>query len=791
MMIKRGALSVALVTALIIVFALALQASSFAATAPSIIKVVFNSKQLVSAVNPVLKDGRVMISPQSFYSAMGAKYTWDSKTNTITATKGSITLKMTAGKKTAYRNGRAYPMDVAPIMVKGKILIPARFITEAFGLNILYNSKTKTLTIENNKLPVVGSLGNLKKLLAAAQNSGQGAYRSGMDSDMKITLQDGAESAAAPSTGASADYSATNVQVQGVDESDVAKTDGEYIYQVNNQRVVVAKVYPVSGMKIVSTLKFAENYSPRELYVDQKYMVVIGSSYRQYPGPVPLAPEPGVAAPDEPAAKRIAIGEIYPYRHTETTKAIIYDISDKTQIKQLREVELEGYYVSSRKIGSALYLVANNYIDYYTIMEQGQGSPTPAYRDTAGAKNFVNVRYQDIRYFPNSVEPNYLMVAGLNLNNPEQETQVSTYLGSGQNVYASTKNLYVAVTMYAQTLDQPAVMPIPGDTKPAIIMPPAASNTVVYKFALNQGKVEYKGKGEVPGTILNQFSMDEHNGFFRIATTKGDLWRNDEYTAKNNIYVLNDVLQMTGKIEDIAPGERIYSVRFMGVRGYMVTFKNVDPLFVIDLKNPQKPMILGALKIPGYSDYLHPYDDNHIIGFGKDTVELPQKDWEGNSAGTMAFYQGMKIAMFDVTDVTKPVEMFKELIGDRGTYSELLNNHKALLFSKEKNLMSFPVNLMEIKQALSSPDIPAYGEFTFQGAYVYNVDLVNGFTLKGRITHISAEDLLKSGDYWYDGNNYVNRILYIGDTLYTLSNAKIMANDIATLKEKGSLPIPQ
>ncbi|MHB1421279.1 MAG: beta-propeller domain-containing protein, partial [Bacillota bacterium] len=280
-------------------------------------------------------------------------------------------------------------------------------------------------------------------------------------------------------------------------------------------------------------------------------------------------------------------------------------------------------------------------------------------------------------------------------------------------------------------------------------------------------------------------------GYFRIATTKGEIWRNDEQTSKNNIYVLNDILQMSGKIEDIAPGERIYSVRFMGERGYMVTFQQVDPLFVIDLKDPQHPQILGALKIPGFSDYLHPYDENHIIGFGKDAVVLPQKDGSGNTVGTTAFYEGMKIAIFDVSDVAHPVEMFKEIIGDRGTYSELLNNPKALLFSKEKNLMALPVNLMEIKQAPTNTDFPAYGEFTFQGAYVYNVDLVHGFTLKGRITHMDTSDQIKAGDNWYDGNKNVDRILYIGDTLYTLSNSMIKANDISTLKEINSLPIPQ
>lgn len=230
----------------------------------------------------------------------------------------------------------------------------------------------------------------------------------------------------------------------------------------------------------------------------------------------------------------------------------------------------------------------------------------------------------------------------------------------------------------------------------------------------------------------------------------------------------------------------------MGDRGYMVTFKTVDPLFVIDLKNPENPKILGSLKIPGYSDYLHPYDENHIIGFGKDTAEVAIKDSKGNVIDTAAYYQGMKIAIFDVSDVTNPVEMFTEKIGDRGTDSELLRNHKALLFSREKNLLALPVTVMEVNDKSPDPDtaIHQYGQFTFQGAYVYNIDLVGGFRLKGRITHLSDDDYLKAGSRWYGSEKNIERILYIGDTLYTLSKGMFKANALEDLKEKKSLNIP-
>ncbi len=209
------------------------------------------------------------------------------------------------------------------------------------------------------------------------------------------------------------------------------------------------------------------------------------------------------------------------------------------------------------------------------------------------------------------------------------------------------------------------------------------------------------------------------------------------------------------------------------------------------MKDPAKPKILGALKIPGYSDYLQPYDENHLIGFGKDTVELSSKGVNGTDTPA-AFYQGMKIALFDVTDVNHPKELYKESIGDRGTDSELLHYHKALLFDKEKNLLSFPVQVMQIDPNESSPQagrFPQNGKFAFQGAYVYNLDLAKGFQLKGKITHITQEELQKSGQQYF-GDHHVLRIMYIGNTLYTVSLGTVKANDLSTLEDKNTLQIP-
>lgn len=656
------------------------------------------------------------------------------------------------------------------------ILMFALFTTSVTNTN---NASVQVNTQKPQTLPVVGSYEKLKTLLAEANKATARRSRQSMflqKAELAMKSADVGSDSMSASGAAAPDYSGTNVQVRGVDEADVVKTDGKFIYQVNEQKVLIIRAYPADKMEIVKTIEFEDkNFTPQELYVDKKHLVVIGST--NYNTPM-LQPEPGQA----PVEKRVqqTMPEIYPpFLVRNTVKAIIFDITNKEDISKIRETELDGVYISSRKIGSSLYLAANKYIDYYLI-EKDQLS-TPAFRDSAASGKFTDILYEDIKYFPGSPEPNYLMIASLDLEKPAEQMEVSTYLGAGQNIYSSEQNLYVAVTQYNTPLSDSIIK----QKAARLIRPQYQSGTTIYKFGLNRGQTNYLGKGEVPGTILNQFSMDEHNGYFRIATTKGEVWLGGDNTSKNNVYILDQNLKITGKIEDIAPGERIYSVRFMGGRAYMVTFKKVDPLFVIDLSVPKAPEILGQLKIPGYSDYLHPYDENHIIGFGKDAAEIPGQNW--------GYYQGMKIAVFDVSDVEHPIEKFKELIGDRGTDSELLHNHKALLFSKAKNLLAFPVRVMEIKDKVPGENaIQQYGQFSFQGAYVYNIDLVNGFKLKGKITHHDTgydTGYNTEFDRYSEMKNDVERIMYIEDTLYTTSKGMIKAHDLANLKETKILDL--
>lgn len=603
------------------------------------------------------------------------------------------------------------------------------------------------------KLPTVNTIENLKKLLEQCRGAGRNdlLYMDSAKGVGRIALETEKNEAAVPQDTA-VDFSQTNRQVAGVDEADIVKNDGKYIYHLQESGVNIITAVPADNMQVVSHIDVASNFMPQEMFVDSNHLVLIGSRY------------------------------FYEHNRDEQkfnqkgpcTQIVVYNIALRNKPIKVRQVEVEGNYISARKINNSLYVVADRYINYWDEAEKF----IPVYYDSSLGDSCQEIALDKVRYFPGCVTPDYLTIAGIDLNRESEPAQIDCFLGGGDTVYASAEALFIALEHYK-------FYPIPFVDMG--IMPASApeQRTKIFAFKLKaNGKFELTAEGEVPGSIINQFSMDQHNGYFRIATTVGNTWGTGADISKNNVYVLDGQLQLKGKIEGIAPGEKIYSVRFMGDRAYMVTFRNTDPFFVLDFKNPAEPKILGKLKLPGYSDYLHPYDANHIIGFGKDTVvekafgDQPQ-----------AYYQGMKVAIFDVTDVNSPQLKHQVVIGARGTDSELLRDHKALLFDKNKNLLAFPITVMEKKGTNSTGSPTEYGQFSFAGAYVYNIDLQNGLTLKGKLTHLTQEDYNKAGDYWYDSDSNIRRIIYIGDNLYTISDNKIKACDLSTLQEKGEVQL--
>jgi hypothetical protein len=650
----------------------------------------------------------------------------------------------------------------------------------AIGLLNVKNPDAK-VNFASDKVQVATSCADLKAFVQTGGRGGATLYYDEAQTDSAAGAPTPAVAPMAPQAGgetknarsqsgggSDADYSKTNVQVEGVDEADIVKTDGEYLYIVRGSKVSIVDVNPVSNMKEVATLDHQkQNFNPTELYVDGNRLIVVGNAWIPYNQPIPYLRNGGAAD------AKIAIWP--PYWNTSRTEVRIYDITDRTNPKSDRTISFEGNSISKRKIEDKLYLVMNQSLPWWggpmplsTLKEENL---LPKFKDSARSTTDTPVvRCSDVSILPRVPSPQYLIVAVVPTNDLKKDVQKEVILGNGENVYASLNNLYVANTQWNYEWDSAR----------------STSNqqTNIFRFAFTDTGVDMQAQGSVPGNILNQFSMDEHKNSFRIATTTGEMWSTPP-TSKSHLFVLNKDMKVVGQVNDLAPGERIYSTRFLGDRAYMVTYRNTDPLFVIDTSDPRNPKVLGQLKIPGYSDYLHPYDENHIIGFGKDAVEA--------KVGSNAWYQGMKLAVFDVTDVEKPKELHKEIIGDRGTQSPLLWNHKALLFEKENNLLAFPVTVAEIKntalQYEGQDPASIYGETVFQGAYVYDLSLKDGFKLRGKISHYTEEDIKKMGQYFY--GKEIERIVRVKDQLLTISQAEVDSHSLQNVSFQGRVSFPQ
>jgi uncharacterized secreted protein with C-terminal beta-propeller domain len=640
------------------------------------------------------------------------------------------------------------------------------------GCNPNYAPTNTNTNINSGSLPMFTSEEELVTAFMEGRNYGYYYPRNGWG--VLDMAQEEASPAAAGDGAKSTSYSDTNIQVAGVDEADIIKTDGKYIYVMANNSLYLAEAYPAESARILAHVAIP-GFNPQELFIDGDRLMVFGTTYYSLEEPNKTV-EPGFPVTIEPDIEK---SEIMPYPfHGNLVTIKLFDIKDRSEPELLKTVDIEGSYLTSRKIGSDVYFVINSYPNFISP-EPLAIDIIPMYQETIGdtepSRNLEPIaNYDEIGYIPPQQASNFITVASLSISDVDREMGKTVIAGSGENVFASLGNLYIAQTSWPMfdNIGEPI-----GDN---------VQTTVVTKFALSGGEVNYVATGEVKGHIINQFAMDEHDGYFRIATTISGYVDNRD-TSTNNVYVLDDTLKATGALEDVAPGESIYAVRFMGKRAYMVTFLHVDPLFVIDLSQPENPEILGKLKIPGYSDYLHPYDETHLIGIGKEVD--PSIDADLVHTENAVYYtaiQGVKLALFDVSDVANPIEVYKEVIGDRGTESLASHNHKAFLFDKERELLVIPITLAELK-----PDQPKnmQGEYVFQGAYVYNLSLENGFNLNGRVTHYDTNEAFqKSGEYFYGGQSNITRSMYIENILYTLSQSRLQLNDLTSLETLEVLP---
>lgn len=712
--------------------------------ADSAITIRIDNKPVALEVSPTVENGRTLVPFRAIFEALGLQVDWNEELRIATAYNDAMNVSVKLDSGYGSVNGELKPLEASAKIVKDRTLVPLRFVSEAFGNEVSWDAKKRLVSIKSGfkpyvyteALPVVGSYEKLKLILDYAGKFNQPVYRI-MDGIAPMPAAMEKSAAVADTANAAPAHSTTNIQVAGVDEADIVKTDGHYIYQLRANDLKITKASE-GALKAAATLSFENGMYPSELYLYGNKLVVIGSKQSYMPYQVPMQNVKSIMPMSSPM-----------------TQLLFYDVANPEKPTLIRKYEAEGNYLTSRLTGGKLYLIANKWLNTYNASAE---TTVPHFTDSVTGKT-TSVGFDAIRYFPDTVESNLMVTLGFNLDQPKNEPDKGVYLGSSNNVYANTDSLVVAMDRYHYRV---------GEIVNGFVPPAYTKTTELFKFALSNGAIRFKAKGSVPGTVLNQFSMDAYNGNYRIATTD-DSWLNGDNATKNNLYVLDGSMNVKGKLEGLAPGERIYSARFIGNRAYMVTFKQVDPFYVIDLSDSTSPKVLGYLKIPGFSDYLHPYDANTVIGFGKDTVET------ANGAITA----GVKIAMFDVSNVANPVEKSRVVLGGSGSWSEVLNNHKALMFSKENNLFALPVTLYE--------GMGRDNRFAFQGAYVYTIDPAKGFVLKGTSTHLTDAEVRDTELKWYDTSKDVNRILWIGNELYTLSNFGIKSHDLDTMKESSYL----
>lgn len=554
----------------------------------------------------------------------------------------------------------------------------------------------------------------------------------------------------------SKDYSTTNIQVENVDEADITKTDGDYIYSISENKVIITNVANPENIKIEATIEQYDECIPEELILYKDKLVVINS-------------------------KNNNSTSYYASRYNSNTIVNIYNIENKSKPTEIKSYELYEPYYTSRCIDNQLYVIASG------NLRKEQNVVIRKYKEDNQEKD---IPLNNINYLKNIKTQKQSIIAVVDLDNPKNDIRINSYLIDVSNAYVSENSIYLLNSKYSYDEDIPKIREL-FSMKGIIGIFTRDYNdyssgyrTEIYKFDISKtGNLSYNAKNKIDGKTINQYSLDEKDGHLRIALYDNDGAR---------VVIFDNNLKQIGISDYVAKGETMYSSRFMGDKAYLVTYKNMDPLFVIDLSNETNPKVLGELKIPGYSTYLHPYDENHIIGIGMETKEVVNKDLSGRVTSTTSKIIGMKMALFDVTDVNNPTQISQTIIGDRRTTSAILTNPKALLFSKKKQLIAIPVNnYNEDFEVSSSSDsyssmIDSYTKYNknyvAEGYFVYRINLDEGFKLKGIITHENSfNNKFNISNYYYN-NSKLLRGLYIDNNLYTISESAIKVNNLDTLE---------
>lgn len=538
------------------------------------------------------------------------------------------------------------------------------------------------------------------------------------------------------------DYGETNVQVEFVDEGDIIKNDGRYLYQIvegtygNNDGEEIQIVDTKDGLTKVAGIKGFENI--REFYLHEDKIVVIENLWTSYRSGNDIEVSYKEESIEDIAVEDVAVNDVMIsgtyYGSTAFSRIHVYDISDRSKPSKIHTFTIKGNYKTSR--------ISDGYLYFFTGYDTGRPENKKDYEAYIPMINGT-LFGADSLYLPeNSDATSYLMMLSIDMANPTEFTDKMAAVSWGNYYYVSGKNIYVADNQWAG--EQEGIQ---------------CDKTRIMKFSYEKGQIEAVCENVVDGTLLDQFAMDEYKGYFRMITTvqpyklekvvddvSGEEigYYNWEYLPESNsVYVLDENLKVAGSIEGLAEEERVYSARFMGDTGYFVTFRQTDPLFSVDFSNPTVPKILGELKISGFSEYLHFYGEDLLLGIGYEADEETGRT------------EGIKLSMFDVSDPANVKETNK-LVTDYD-YSDALYNHHSVLVSVSKNLIGF------MAEQYDNKTVREYAAYSYQTE--------NGFTKRFTVDCSPTE---ANGHRYYEG-----RGTYINDIFYMLMNdGSIRAYDL-------------
>lgn len=553
---------------------------------------------------------------------------------------------------------------------------------------------------------------------------------------VEIREDESAQSSASEDKATANNESTTNNQVEGVEEGDIVVVKDGFIYTAKDQSITVVNAKDPKNLKMATSIKLKESQYISKLALYDNLLIVIGDQYIEK-------------------------------ARTAMVTASFYDISNPSNPKHVRDVGQEGFLQDIRITKDTLYLIGNMYPNYWMLQEDNKTDLKPKTFDSMAGSEYKHLPLEKISILPNTMDGTYSLITAVDLKNGAKTTaNTKGYLGGSSGLYMSENALYLTTPMYESSNDISSEKRVMD-----MIWLPRSADTQIFKWNVDGTTLNFAGSTEVKGTVLNQYSMDEYKGNFRIFTTEGNTW-DEKSTSYNHLFILDEHLKTLGSVKDMAPGEKIYSARFMGEKAYVVTFKQVDPLFVIDVANPKKPTVLGELKIPGFSNYLHPLDETHLIGIGYDT----EQRYDSYTKRNFTVTTNMKLSLFDVSDFRNPKEQSTVKIGGKGSSSEVQYNPRALFRNKEFNYFGFPVVLYE---AGKGDEVIYQG----QGAQIYEITAEKGIVLKGNIINRNNDE---SYENW---EQVVQRVVYIDDTLYTIARNEVKSYQLNDFKPLDTLTI--